>query len=85
MRGYFSLNSAFCFILRSPYPTTGEDGTKGRVYLWLGSKSDPYYHAIAKEVAEELISADDQYLVETINEGIRWTKTRFGLCLFQCV
>lgn len=67
----FSLNSAFCFILRRPYPTTSDDGTKGRVYVWLGSKADQYYHATAKEIADELINADDKFPIEVVNEGSR--------------
>jgi hypothetical protein len=65
----FSLNSAFCFILRHPYPTTSDDGTKGKVYVWMGGKSDKYYHSVAKEIAEELINADDKFPVEEVNEG----------------
>lgn len=69
----FRLNSAFCFILRYPYSSQNDDGSKGKVYVWLGGKSDPYYHAVAKEVATELINHDDEFPVEVLKEGERTT------------
>lgn len=44
------LNSAFCFILRLPFPVPDENGHAGRIFVWLGSKSDSYFHALIEEV-----------------------------------
>uniref|UniRef100_A0A914HBG3 Gelsolin-like domain-containing protein n=1 Tax=Globodera rostochiensis TaxID=31243 RepID=A0A914HBG3_GLORO len=66
------LNSAFCFILR--VPTTGiqeDDGVdeSGQIFVWIGSKSDSYYHKLAEEVASELINRDTDFSVLRIEEG----------------
>ena len=45
------LCSGFCFILRAPFNTLDDDGSaQGRVWVWIGGKSDPNDHAIVKEV-----------------------------------
>ncbi|VDN20874.1 unnamed protein product [Gongylonema pulchrum] len=65
------LNSAFCFILRAPYRVVDEDGLKGKVYVWLGSKSNPNQHNLCAQVpvASELINRNNEFPVETIKEG----------------
>jgi len=42
-----SLNSAFCYILRTPCADGDESGV---IYVWKGSKCDSYFFKIAEEV-----------------------------------
>ncbi|KAI1729403.1 gelsolin repeat domain-containing protein [Ditylenchus destructor] len=63
------LNSGFCYILRYPFPTKDEHGNAGIVYVWLGSKSDVYYHPLSEQVARELINKGEEFPMETIREG----------------
>lgn len=44
------LNSGFNFILRYPFPVPDDDGQTGKIFAWIGSKSDPYYHRLIEEV-----------------------------------
>uniref|UniRef100_A0AC35TXC5 Protein flightless-1 n=1 Tax=Rhabditophanes sp. KR3021 TaxID=114890 RepID=A0AC35TXC5_9BILA len=64
-----NLNSGFCFILRVPFKVIDDDGNEGKVYVWLGSKSDSYYHQYVKSVAEDLINKDSSFPIEVITEG----------------
>ncbi|KAL3090287.1 hypothetical protein niasHS_006739 [Heterodera schachtii] len=64
------LNSAFCFILRVPPPDLQTDEEDiGNVFVWIGSKSDPYFHKLAEEVASELIGRDSDFAVQRVEEG----------------
>ncbi|KAL3116089.1 hypothetical protein niasHT_007389 [Heterodera trifolii] len=64
------LNSAFCFILRVPPSDLQTDEEDiGNVFVWIGSKSDPYFHKLAEEVASELIGRDSDFAVQKIEEG----------------
>lgn len=45
------LNSAFYYILRVPLHES-EDGP-GKIFVWKGSKSDPFYHKLAEEVIKK--------------------------------
>lgn len=44
------LNSAFCYILRAPFRCVDAEGLKGKVYVWIGSKSNPIHHELAEQV-----------------------------------
>ncbi|KAK0418524.1 hypothetical protein QR680_013613 [Steinernema hermaphroditum] len=64
------LNSGFNHILRAPFRCVSDDGTLGRVFVWIGSKSDPYFESLVTKVAEELINRDEnKFPVEVIREG----------------
>ncbi|TKR57749.1 hypothetical protein L596_030409 [Steinernema carpocapsae] len=64
------LNSGFNHILRAPFRCLGEDGTMGRVFVWIGSKTDPYFEPLITKVAEELINRDEnKFPVEVVREG----------------
>uniref|UniRef100_A0A914YJP1 Gelsolin-like domain-containing protein n=1 Tax=Panagrolaimus superbus TaxID=310955 RepID=A0A914YJP1_9BILA len=63
------LNSGFCYILRRPFPIADDEGVNGVVYIWIGNKSESYYHPVAKEVADELINREGDFSMEIINEG----------------
>lgn len=45
------LNSGFCYIMRYPFQVPDQDGIAGKMFVWLGSKSDPYYHKVAEDVS----------------------------------
>ena len=47
------LNSAFCYILRAPFRWVDADGLKGKVYVWIGSKSNPLHVELAEQVDKE--------------------------------
>ncbi|CAK5060797.1 unnamed protein product [Meloidogyne enterolobii] len=61
-----SLNSAFCYILRTPCSDGDESGV---IYVWKGSKCDSYFFKIAEEVANELVKKDLKLPIEIIEEG----------------
>ncbi|KHN73472.1 Protein flightless-1 -like protein [Toxocara canis] len=63
------LNSAFCYILRAPFRCMDEDGTKGKVFVWLGAKTTPRQHQLCEAVAKELINRDNEFPVELVPEG----------------
>uniref|UniRef100_A0A915EFX3 Gelsolin-like domain-containing protein n=1 Tax=Ditylenchus dipsaci TaxID=166011 RepID=A0A915EFX3_9BILA len=55
------LNSAFCYIVRYPFAAEDDQGNLGKVFVWLGSKCDPYYYCVAEQVANELINRDEEF------------------------
>ncbi|KAI6241750.1 hypothetical protein M3Y99_00338000 [Aphelenchoides fujianensis] len=68
------LNSAFCYVLACPFSEDSEDPAKdegkiGRLYVWIGSKADGYYHELIQSVASKLLNHDDEYEEVTIREG----------------
>lgn len=63
-----NLNSAFTYILVCPYPSI-EEGKIGRLYVWIGSKSDSYYHSLTEAIASELLNHDQEYDEAIIREG----------------
>lgn len=63
------LNSAFCYILRAPFKCIDENGLKGKVFVWIGSKSNPREHSLCEQVAKELINRDNEFPVEVLKEG----------------
>uniref|UniRef100_A0A0N4Z6K5 Gelsolin-like domain-containing protein n=1 Tax=Parastrongyloides trichosuri TaxID=131310 RepID=A0A0N4Z6K5_PARTI len=64
-----NLNSGFCFILRAPLSVPDENGNAGKVYVWRGSKSDPYFHKYIEQVSSELINKNNAFPVEIVDEG----------------
>jgi hypothetical protein len=70
-----NLNSAFTYILACPFDENSEDPSKeednkiGRLYIWLGSKSDNYYHPVTESVASDLLNHDHAYDEVVIREG----------------
>uniref|UniRef100_A0A0K0FBY9 Protein flightless-1 homolog (inferred by orthology to a C. elegans protein) n=1 Tax=Strongyloides venezuelensis TaxID=75913 RepID=A0A0K0FBY9_STRVS len=64
-----NLNSGFCFILRAPFSVPDDDGNCGKLFVWKGSKSDPYFHKYIEQVARELINATNPFPIEIIDEG----------------
>lgn len=63
------LNSAFCYILRAPFPCVDANGLKGKVYVWIGSKSNVTHHELAEQIAKELINRNDEFPVVVVKEG----------------
>ncbi|MFH4980909.1 hypothetical protein AB6A40_007618 [Gnathostoma spinigerum] len=64
------LNSAFCFILRAPFKVANEDGENGRIYVWLGKRSNPNQHKLCEEIARDMINIGEcEFPVHVINEG----------------
>jgi hypothetical protein len=63
------LDSAFCYILRAPFRIVDNDGENGRVFVWIGNKSDPDDRETCIDVVNELINKTDQFPIETIREG----------------
>ncbi|KAF7636898.1 hypothetical protein Mgra_00003638 [Meloidogyne graminicola] len=62
-----SLNSAFCYILRTPL---NNDDKSGFIYVWKGCKCDPYFYKIAEEVAIQLVKKDlNNFSLQIIEEG----------------
>jgi hypothetical protein len=69
-----NLNSAFTYILTCPFASDSEDPAIedekiGRIYVWIGSKSDKYYRPIVESVASDLLNHDNVYDEVVIREG----------------
>lgn len=68
-----SLNSAFTYILTCPFgddsvDPSKEEGKLGRIYAWLGTKSDAYYYPVTNSVSE-MLNHDGAYDEVVIREG----------------
>lgn len=63
-----ALNSEFCFIVKAPFNYPDDEGRKGKIFIWVGSKANEKEAVVADEVVKERLNRDD-YVVERIKEG----------------
>lgn len=61
-----NLCSEFCFIVCVPFEES-DNSTKGIVYVWIGSKSNPDEASLAEEIAQYMY--EDCYSIQVLNEG----------------
>ena len=63
-----NLCSQFCFIVCVPFENSDKSNTtKGIVYVWIGSKSNPDEARLAEEIAQCMY--EDSYSIQVLNEG----------------
>uniref|UniRef100_A0A914W203 Gelsolin-like domain-containing protein n=1 Tax=Plectus sambesii TaxID=2011161 RepID=A0A914W203_9BILA len=64
------LNSAFCYIVRAPFRYVADtQSPQGKVYVWIGNKSDPAEHDLCADVARELVNKNNEFPLEILREG----------------
>lgn len=63
-----NLCSEFCYIVCVPLTVNTDSDTRGAVYVWIGSKSNPEEARIAEELAQSMYDVSS-YSIQVLNEG----------------
>jgi len=61
-----NLCSEFCYIVCVPFEES-DSSTKGIVYVWIGSKSNPDEASLTEEIAQYMY--EDSYSIQVLSEG----------------